>query len=99
MMIDSLRKRHGRWLPNMVVYMFLTETTRKEYRHGSPLPTLMHGGPGRAGGGEEMGGLSGLHFLAKRLSSDILTAITRIYQQGAEKNTQINTHSVNILKK
>lgn len=34
--------------------------------HGSPLPTLVHGGPGRAGGGEEMGGKRGvLHYLQR----------------------------------
>src|SRR5699024_11230038 len=47
--------------------------------HGSPLPNLIHGGPGRAGGGEEMGGLrGGEHFMQRtaiQASPDMLTAI------------------------
>jgi oxepin-CoA hydrolase/3-oxo-5,6-dehydrosuberyl-CoA semialdehyde dehydrogenase len=34
--------------------------------HGSPLPHLVHGGPGRAGGGEELGGLRGRAFYMQR---------------------------------
>ena len=55
--------------------------------HGSPLPMLVHGGPGRAGGGEEMGGLRGIkHYMQRTAiqgSPDTLTAITQIYQIGA----------------
>ena len=55
--------------------------------HGSPLPTLIHGGPGRAGGGEEMGGMRGVsHYLqrcAVQGTPDNLTAISGIYQQGS----------------
>lgn len=56
--------------------------------HGSPLPTLVHGGPGRAGGGEEMGGIRGIKHYLQRCAiqgtpSDI-SAITGIYQPGAE---------------
>jgi oxepin-CoA hydrolase/3-oxo-5,6-dehydrosuberyl-CoA semialdehyde dehydrogenase len=36
--------------------------------HGSPLPHMVHGGPGRAGGGEEMGGMRGLHFYCQRVA-------------------------------
>jgi oxepin-CoA hydrolase/3-oxo-5,6-dehydrosuberyl-CoA semialdehyde dehydrogenase len=36
--------------------------------HGSPLPHMVHGGPGRAGGGEEMGGMKGLHFYCQRVA-------------------------------
>lgn len=55
--------------------------------HGSPLPTLVHGGPGRAGGGEEMGGIRGIKHYLQRCAiqgtpSDI-SAITGIYQPGA----------------
>jgi len=58
--------------------------------HGSPLPTLVHGGPGRAGGGEEMGGVRGVKHYLQRCAiqgtpSDI-SAITGIYQAGAEVN-------------
>lgn len=56
--------------------------------HGSPLPLLVHGGPGRAGGGEEMGGKRGVfHYLQRTAlqgSPTMLTAITNNYQYGAE---------------
>jgi oxepin-CoA hydrolase/3-oxo-5,6-dehydrosuberyl-CoA semialdehyde dehydrogenase len=55
--------------------------------HGSPLPMLVHGGPGRAGGGEEMGGSRGIkHYMQRAAiqgSPDSITAITSIYQAHA----------------
>ncbi|MGH7713476.1 MAG: phenylacetic acid degradation bifunctional protein PaaZ, partial [Gemmatimonadaceae bacterium] len=55
--------------------------------HGSPLPHLVHGGPGRAGGGEEMGGLRGvLHYMQRTAvqgSPTALTSITREYHAGS----------------
>jgi len=58
--------------------------------HGSPLPTLVHGGPGRAGGGEEMGGLRGIrHHMqttAVQGSPDMLTAITGQWMPGATRH-------------
>ncbi|MDE3182738.1 MAG: phenylacetic acid degradation bifunctional protein PaaZ [Bacteroidota bacterium] len=60
--------------------------------HGSPLPMLIHGGPGRAGGGEEMGGLRGIKHYMQRValqsSPTMLTAITNVYQPGAKANTE-----------
>ena len=57
--------------------------------HGSPMPLLVHGGPGRAGGGEEMGGKRGvLHYMQRTAiqgSPTMLTAITGVYQQGGEQ--------------
>ena len=57
--------------------------------HGSPMPMLVHGGPGRAGGGEEMGGKRGvLHYMQRTAiqgSPTMLTAITGVYQQGGEQ--------------
>ncbi len=57
--------------------------------HGSPMPMLVHGGPGRAGGGEEMGGKRGvMHYLQRTAiqgSPTMITAITGVYQQGAEQ--------------
>jgi oxepin-CoA hydrolase/3-oxo-5,6-dehydrosuberyl-CoA semialdehyde dehydrogenase len=56
--------------------------------HGSPLPNLVHGGPGRAGGGEEMGGMRGIkHYLQRTAiqgSPTTLTEITGIYQPNAK---------------
>lgn len=55
--------------------------------HGSPLPLLVHGGPGRAGGGEEMGGLRGVKHYMQRVaiqgSPDMITAISQVYQPGS----------------
>ncbi len=72
---------HGR------ILVLNRDNAKESTGHGSPLPTLMHGGPGRAGGGEEMGGLNGLHFFLQKTaiqgSPDILTAITKVYQSGA----------------
>jgi oxepin-CoA hydrolase/3-oxo-5,6-dehydrosuberyl-CoA semialdehyde dehydrogenase len=57
--------------------------------HGSPLPALIHGGPGRAGGGEEMGGIRGvLHHMrraAVQADPDTLTAVTRRWTPGSER--------------
>jgi oxepin-CoA hydrolase / 3-oxo-5,6-dehydrosuberyl-CoA semialdehyde dehydrogenase len=57
--------------------------------HGSPMPMLVHGGPGRAGGGEEMGGKRGvMHYLQRTAiqgSPTTLTAITKQYQYGAKQ--------------
>ncbi|AGF73733.1 phenylacetic acid degradation bifunctional protein PaaZ [Corynebacterium halotolerans] len=55
--------------------------------HGSPLPHLIHGGPGRAGGGEELGGIRGVkHYMQRTAiqgSPDHLTAITGQWHRGA----------------
>jgi oxepin-CoA hydrolase/3-oxo-5,6-dehydrosuberyl-CoA semialdehyde dehydrogenase len=59
--------------------------------HGSPLPTLVHGGPGRAGGGEELGGVRGIHHYMQRTavqgSPDLLTAVTGEWVRGAATRT------------
>ena len=56
--------------------------------HGSPLPYLVHGGPGRAGGGEEMGGMRGIkHYLQRcaiQGSPTTISNITGIYQPNAD---------------
>ncbi|MFI0355746.1 phenylacetic acid degradation bifunctional protein PaaZ [Actinomadura sp. 9N407] len=57
--------------------------------HGSPLPVLVHGGPGRAGGGEELGGVRAvLHHMqrtAVQASPDLLTAVTGRWTAGAAR--------------
>ncbi|HXB31614.1 MAG TPA: phenylacetic acid degradation bifunctional protein PaaZ [Puia sp.] len=59
--------------------------------HGSPLPMLVHGGPGRAGGGEEMGGARGVkHYMQRAAiqgSPDSITNISSIYQAHAAQKT------------
>lgn len=50
--------------------------------HGSPLPHLVHGGPGRAGGGEEMGGVRGvLHYMQRTAVQGSPTTLTRVFDQ------------------
>jgi oxepin-CoA hydrolase/3-oxo-5,6-dehydrosuberyl-CoA semialdehyde dehydrogenase len=63
--------------------------------HGSPLPVLVHGGPGRAGGSEEMGGVRGVkHYMqrtALQSTPAMIAAITEQYVPGAPKHV-IRTH-------
>ena len=57
--------------------------------HGSPMPLLSHGGPGRAGGGEEMGGKRGvMHYLQRTAVQGhptSITKVTNVFQYGAEQ--------------
>jgi oxepin-CoA hydrolase / 3-oxo-5,6-dehydrosuberyl-CoA semialdehyde dehydrogenase len=75
---------HGR------ILILNNECAKESTGHGSPLPLLVHGGPGRAGGGEEMGGLRGVkHYLQRTAiqgSPNMITAITRVYQPNANGN-------------
>ncbi|MEO6453209.1 MAG: phenylacetic acid degradation bifunctional protein PaaZ [Ginsengibacter sp.] len=78
---------HGR------ILVLNNECAKESTGHGSPLPMLVHGGPGRAGGGEEMGGLRGVKHYMQRVavqgSPNMLTAITNVYQPNAKGNTGI----------
>ena len=72
---------------------FNNRTSMKESTgHGSPLPHMVHGGPGRAGGGEEMGGVRGvMHYMQRTAiqgSPDILTAIGTKWVPGATEITE-----------
>jgi oxepin-CoA hydrolase/3-oxo-5,6-dehydrosuberyl-CoA semialdehyde dehydrogenase len=73
---------HGR------ILVLNRESAKQSTGHGAPLPTLVHGGPGRAGGGEEMGGMRGIkHYLQRcaiQGSPTTITAITGVYQAGAK---------------
>lgn len=69
--------------------MILNRDCAKESTgHGAPLPLLVHGGPGRAGGGEEMGGKRGVfHYMQRTAiqgSPTTLTEVTNQYQYGAK---------------
>lgn len=80
---------HGRML-------VIDRTNAKESTgHGSPLPVLVHGGPGRAGGGEEMGGIRGVHHYMQRTaiqsSPAMIAAISGQYIPGAPKR-EIDVH-------
>jgi oxepin-CoA hydrolase / 3-oxo-5,6-dehydrosuberyl-CoA semialdehyde dehydrogenase len=73
---------HGR------ILVLNNECAKENTGHGSPLPMLVHGGPGRAGGGEEMGGILGVkHYLQRTAlqgSPTTITEITNVYQQYAK---------------
>ena len=73
---------HGR------ILILNAECAKESTGHGSPMPLLIHGGPGRAGGGEEMGGKRGVfHYLQRTAiqgSPTTITAILNQYQQGAK---------------
>ncbi|MFZ9055341.1 MAG: phenylacetic acid degradation bifunctional protein PaaZ [Flavobacteriales bacterium] len=65
------------------------ECAKESTGHGSPLPLLTHGGPGRAGGGEEMGGKRGVEHYMQRTalqgSPTMLTSLTGTYAPGASQ--------------
>jgi oxepin-CoA hydrolase/3-oxo-5,6-dehydrosuberyl-CoA semialdehyde dehydrogenase len=72
---------HGR------ILVLDSDCAKESTGHGSPLPQLVHGGPGRAGGGEEMGGVRGVHHYMQRTalqgSPAMLTAIGGSWIKGA----------------
>ncbi|HRE43515.1 MAG TPA: phenylacetic acid degradation bifunctional protein PaaZ [Terricaulis sp.] len=63
------------------------DSAKESTGHGSPMPHMIHGGPGRAGGGEEMGGIRGVkHYMQRTAlqgSPRVLAAITQRYMAGA----------------
>lgn len=73
---------HGR------ILVLNSDCAKESTGHGSPMPMLVHGGPGRAGGGEEMGGKRGVfHYLQRTAIQGSPTTITNIlnnYQYGAK---------------
>lgn len=73
---------HGR------ILVLNRDCAKESTGHGSPLPMLVHGGPGRAGGGEEMGGIRGVKHYMQRVaiqgSPTTITAITGSYQPNAK---------------
>ncbi len=72
---------HGR------VYINDRTSMKESTGHGSPLPHMVHGGPGRAGGGEELGGVRGvMHYMQRTAiqgSPDMLRAIGGTWVKGA----------------
>jgi oxepin-CoA hydrolase / 3-oxo-5,6-dehydrosuberyl-CoA semialdehyde dehydrogenase len=85
---------HGRLL------VLDTEAAPESTGHGSPLPALVHGGPGRAGGGEEMGGIRGvLHHMqrtAVQAGPTMMTALTGRWTPGAERSTGVHPFRKNL---
>ncbi len=81
-MVPQMAAWHGR------VHVLDAEAAPESTGHGSPLPMLKHGGPGRAGGGEELGGIRSVkHYLQRTAvqgSPTMLAAITGEYVRGAQ---------------
>ncbi len=81
--VTGVASYHGR------ILVLDRDDAKESTGHGSPLPTLVHGGPGRAGGGEELGGVRGvLHFMHRTAiqgSPDMVTAITGRWTPGAAR--------------
>lgn len=73
---------HGR------ILVLNRESAQESTGHGSPMPLMSHGGPGRAGGGEEMGGMRGVkHYLQRTAiqgTPSTITSLTGVYQYGAK---------------
>lgn len=78
---------HGR------ILVLNADCAKESTGHGSPMPLLVHGGPGRAGGGEEMGGKRGvLHYMQRTAiqgSPTTISKITNVYQQGGKQNETV----------
>jgi oxepin-CoA hydrolase / 3-oxo-5,6-dehydrosuberyl-CoA semialdehyde dehydrogenase len=80
---------HGR------IHILNRQSAKESTGHGSPMPMLVHGGPGRAGGGEEMGGMRGiLHYMQRTAIQGHptdLSSVTRQYQiGGAQTETPVH---------
>lgn len=84
--IEGIAAHHGRTL------VLDRDDARSSTGHGSPVPHLVHGGPGRAGGGEELGGIrSVLHHMQRTAvqgSPAMLTAVTGQWFAGAPRNLE-----------
>ncbi len=82
-LVLGLAPFHGR------VLVINRHCAKESTGHGSPLPHLVHGGPGRAGGGEEMGGIRGvLHYMQRTAvqgTPDVLTAVTGRWVKGSRE--------------
>ena len=85
--IPAMAAWHGR------LHILDREAAVESTGHGSPLPTLKHGGPGRAGGGEELGGLRAVkHYLQRAAvqgSPTMLAAVTGEHVRGAKVNETV----------
>ncbi len=81
--VEGAAAWHGR------LYFANRHTGKEGTGHGSPLPHLVHGGPGRAGGGEEMGGVRGaMHYMQRtaiQANPELLSAITDSWVKGSEE--------------
>ncbi|MCF6322537.1 MAG: phenylacetic acid degradation bifunctional protein PaaZ [Rhizobiaceae bacterium] len=81
--VEGAAAWHGR------LYFANRHTGKEGTGHGSPLPHMVHGGPGRAGGGEELGGIRGvMHYMQRTAiqgNPDLLGAITDSWVRGSQE--------------
>ncbi|GAA4026313.1 phenylacetic acid degradation bifunctional protein PaaZ [Arthrobacter methylotrophus] len=96
-LVTGIAAHHGR------VLMLNREDARSSTGHGSPVPHLVHGGPGRAGGGEELGGIrSVMHHMQRTAiqgSPNMLTAVTGVWHTGADRNFTVETEGTHPFRK
>ncbi|WP_164204577.1 phenylacetic acid degradation bifunctional protein PaaZ [[Micrococcus luteus] ATCC 49442] len=96
-LVTGIAAHHGR------VLMLNREDARSSTGHGSPVPHLVHGGPGRAGGGEELGGIrSVMHHMQRTAiqgSPNMLTAVTGVWHTGADRNFTADTEGTHPFRK
>ena len=96
-LVTGIAAHHGR------VLMLNREDARSSTGHGSPVPHLVHGGPGRAGGGEELGGIrSVMHHMQRTAiqgSPNMLTAVTGIWHTGADRNFTLDSEGTHPFRK
>ena len=82
-LVLGLAPYHGR------IVVVNRHSAKESTGHGSPLPHLVHGGPGRAGGGEELGGIRGvMHFMQRTAvqgTPDVIAAVTGRWVKGARQ--------------
>ncbi|MFA6467859.1 MAG: phenylacetic acid degradation bifunctional protein PaaZ [Bacteroidota bacterium] len=84
---------HGR------IMMVNRSSTKESTGHGSPMPQMVHGGPGRAGGGEELGGIrSVLHYMQRTALQGSPTTLGKIYDEFTIGGT-VHTDGVHPFKK
>ncbi len=85
--------QHGR------ILLLNAACAKESTGHGSPLPQLVHGGPGRAGGGEEMGGVRGVKHYMQRVAvqgtPDFITEVTGVFQP----HSRLRTDTIHPFKK
>ena len=88
-MVLGTASLHGR------IMILNRESAKESTGHGSPMPHLVHGGPGRAGGGEEMGGMRAvMHYMQRTALQGSPTTLTKIcdeWMKGA-KTTEEKSH-------
>lgn len=81
---------HGR------ILVLNSQSAKESTGHGAPMPLLTHGGPGRAGGGEEMGGVRGVKHYMQRCAVQghptTVTSVTNFYQYGGEYKETPEAH-------